>query len=198
VTGNLRGEFKISRSSAEGLINGIDNALSQVAADQADKVRACLKPVRDRLLDLWLPAPRHSSAFGTPAAPGKYLWVYKDVTIRCNIPIEHLPAGEDVKPFLAFALVPGVLSETILRFGEQDRVYECSVGAKGIDPTSDPHHAWPKGARALMEARFSEQGRKCGLIWYQLDWSFEGGTKTESKVYRKNCVDGNRVVVVPN
>jgi hypothetical protein len=40
VKGNLKGEFKISKSSAEGLVNGIDNALSQVQADQADKVRA--------------------------------------------------------------------------------------------------------------------------------------------------------------
>jgi len=30
VKGNLQGEFKISKSSAEGLANGLDNALSQV------------------------------------------------------------------------------------------------------------------------------------------------------------------------
>jgi hypothetical protein len=41
VKGNLAGEFKISRSSAEGLSNGINNALTQVQADQADKVRDC-------------------------------------------------------------------------------------------------------------------------------------------------------------
>ena len=45
VTGNLKGEFKINRSSAEGLVDGLNNALGQVAADQADKVRACLQPV---------------------------------------------------------------------------------------------------------------------------------------------------------
>jgi hypothetical protein len=60
VKGNLAGEFKISRSSAEGLSHGIDNALTQVAADQADKVRDCLKPVRDRLIDVLLPIPRTS------------------------------------------------------------------------------------------------------------------------------------------
>ena len=48
IKGNLKGEFKINKSNAEGLINGIDNAISQVAADQADKVRVCLQPVRDR------------------------------------------------------------------------------------------------------------------------------------------------------
>lgn len=58
IKGNVTGEFKINRSRAEGLVNGLDNAISQVAADQADKVRACLQPVRDRLLDVLLPKKR--------------------------------------------------------------------------------------------------------------------------------------------
>jgi hypothetical protein len=62
VRGNLTGEFKVNKSSAEGLSEGINNALSQVAADQADKVRECLKPVRERLLDILLPAPHASEA----------------------------------------------------------------------------------------------------------------------------------------
>jgi hypothetical protein len=61
VKGNITGEFKVSQSSAEGLVNGIDNALSQVAADQADKVRDCLKPARDRILDALLPKPNNGS-----------------------------------------------------------------------------------------------------------------------------------------
>jgi len=69
VKGNLQGEFKISKSSAEGLANGLDNALSQVAADQADKVRVCLQPVRERLLDAMLPK-RQGSAGQTVTAPG--------------------------------------------------------------------------------------------------------------------------------
>jgi hypothetical protein len=60
VTGNLKGEFKVNKSSAEGLVRGLDNAMSQVAADQADKVRVCLQPVRERLLDILLP-PRSQS-----------------------------------------------------------------------------------------------------------------------------------------
>jgi hypothetical protein len=67
VTGNLKGEFKINKSSAEGLVNGLDNALSQVAADQADKVRACLQPVRERLLDVLLPPKKEGQ---TVTAPG--------------------------------------------------------------------------------------------------------------------------------
>ena len=69
VQGNLKGEFKINKSSAEGLVNGLDNALSQIAADQADKVRVCLQPVRERLLDVMLP-PRHQGAGQTVTAPG--------------------------------------------------------------------------------------------------------------------------------
>jgi hypothetical protein len=70
VKGNLKGEFKINKSSAEGLVNGLDNALSQVAADQADKVRACLQPVRERLLDVMLPPKKQGSTGQTVTAPG--------------------------------------------------------------------------------------------------------------------------------
>jgi hypothetical protein len=69
VRGNLKGEFKINKSSAEGLVNGLDNALSQVAADQADKVRACLRPVRERLLDVMLPPQKQGGQ--TASAPVK-------------------------------------------------------------------------------------------------------------------------------
>src|SRR3954468_18254259 len=69
VTGNLKGEFKISKSSAEGLVHGLDNALGQVAADQADKVRVCLHPVRERLLDVMLPSQKQGAG-QTVTAPG--------------------------------------------------------------------------------------------------------------------------------
>jgi hypothetical protein len=58
VKGHLAGEVTVSRSNAEGLVKGIDNAMSQVAAAEADKVRICLQPVRERLLDIMLPAPK--------------------------------------------------------------------------------------------------------------------------------------------
>src|SRR3954470_2605444 len=70
VTGNIKGEFKVSKSSAEGLVNGLDNALSQVTADQADKVRVCLQPVRERLLDVMLPSQKQRAAGQTVTAPG--------------------------------------------------------------------------------------------------------------------------------
>src|ERR1700730_5083751 len=70
VKGNVKGEFKINKSSAEGLVNGLDNALSQVAADQADKVRTCLQPVRERLLDVMLPVKQQGAAGQSVTAPG--------------------------------------------------------------------------------------------------------------------------------
>jgi hypothetical protein len=58
IKGNLKGEFKVDKKSAEGLVDGINSAMSAVQADQADKVRACLQPVRERLLDVLLPSQR--------------------------------------------------------------------------------------------------------------------------------------------
>src|SRR4051794_5305944 len=67
--GNLKGEFKGSKARAEGLVNGLDNALSKIAADQVDKVRDCLRPVRERLLGIILP-PTRQGAQTTITAPG--------------------------------------------------------------------------------------------------------------------------------
>ncbi len=64
--GNLSNEFTITKSGAEGLVNGIDNALTQVAAGQADKVRDCLKPVRERLLEMLLPGYSSGPAKSKP------------------------------------------------------------------------------------------------------------------------------------
>jgi hypothetical protein len=55
VRGNLQGEFRIDKSEVEGLVDGLNNAMTDVAADQAREVRDCLKPVRERLLDILLP-----------------------------------------------------------------------------------------------------------------------------------------------
>jgi hypothetical protein len=87
VKGNLAGEFKINRSSAEGLVSGIDNALTQVAADQADKVRVCLQPVRERLLDVLLPPKRESSSVTTTGPQSPVVQGTKgDVKIEFNAP----------------------------------------------------------------------------------------------------------------
>lgn len=85
VKGNLKGEYAIKKSSAEGLVEGLNNALSQVSADEADKIRACLQPVRDRLLDLMThdssgEAAPHQTTYGphSPAISG----VHGNVTIQ--------------------------------------------------------------------------------------------------------------------
>jgi hypothetical protein len=51
-------------------VNGLDSVLSQVAADQADKVRACLQPVQERLLSLMLPPKRQGTMSPSVTAPG--------------------------------------------------------------------------------------------------------------------------------
>jgi hypothetical protein len=63
--GNVTAEFKINKSGAQALVIGINNTLTNVAAEQADKLRDCLQPVRERLLELFLPPVKAPDA---PAA----------------------------------------------------------------------------------------------------------------------------------
>jgi hypothetical protein len=67
--GKVQGEFKVTKSSAEGLVDGINNAMTQIAANQADKVRTCLQPVRDRILDVMLPSNKRSAPSKQRAPP---------------------------------------------------------------------------------------------------------------------------------
>lgn len=64
VRGNLQGEFRIDKSEVEGLVEGINNALTEVAAGQASEVRDCLRPVRERLLEILLPLQQGSGTSG--------------------------------------------------------------------------------------------------------------------------------------
>jgi hypothetical protein len=68
--GTLKGEFKINASSAQSLVNGLDSVRSQVAVDQADKVRACLQPVQESLLNLMLPPKTQGTTSQSVRAPG--------------------------------------------------------------------------------------------------------------------------------
>ncbi len=72
--GNINGEFKINKSSAEGLVEGLNGAMTSITADQADKVRVCLQPVRERLLDLMLPKKSSSSSPIDPCAGANQQW----------------------------------------------------------------------------------------------------------------------------
>jgi hypothetical protein len=70
VKGKATLDYKVNRSTAQGLVHGIDSALTQVAADQADKVRACLGPVRAAVQEILFPArnlpgPREPTASTT-------------------------------------------------------------------------------------------------------------------------------------
>ena len=47
---------------AQGLLNQIDNTISKVPANERDKVRDCLKPVRERLIEIFCEVPSASAA----------------------------------------------------------------------------------------------------------------------------------------
>ncbi len=51
LDGALAGQVKVERSSYRLLAEGISNAMTNTAADQADRVRECLTPVRRTLLE---------------------------------------------------------------------------------------------------------------------------------------------------
>jgi len=92
VKGNLKGEFKIRKSNVEGLVNGLDNALIRVRADQADKVRACLQPIQKKLLDYLLPfdvppgncSPRTRSRCSTGDMHQSVQQFYRKVELVCS------------------------------------------------------------------------------------------------------------------
>lgn len=44
------GEITISRSEARGLVEGLQNAMSQIASEQASAARDCMRPYIDRIL----------------------------------------------------------------------------------------------------------------------------------------------------
>lgn len=50
LNGSLAGKVKLERKDYRLLTEGISNVMSKAAADQADKIRDCLKPVRQQLL----------------------------------------------------------------------------------------------------------------------------------------------------
>jgi hypothetical protein len=51
TSGNLTGELTLSRSSYRLLSEGISNKMTDVAAGEADKVRECLAPIRQILVE---------------------------------------------------------------------------------------------------------------------------------------------------
>ena len=64
-----------------------------MAADQADKVRACLKPVRDRLLDVMLPAKQTGmpDLSRSPARPAASAWMGSWSSEEVNNPAWMFP-----------------------------------------------------------------------------------------------------------
>lgn len=52
LSGTVKGQVQITHKEARLLSDGINNSMSQVAADQAVAVRECLKPIRSILLNI--------------------------------------------------------------------------------------------------------------------------------------------------
>ena len=114
VKGQVKGNYDITKSEAQGLVNGITNALSEVAAAEADKVRVCLQPVRERLLDIVLP-PRGQST--------------KSFTTGTLIPGHDPSPPSPCGPILPDALtlyfgtnaaVPRIFPATVIRIRDKD------------------------------------------------------------------------------
>jgi hypothetical protein len=63
-------EVRLDRQSIEGLVLGINNAVSGLAADQANRARDCMKPHLERILSAILPQvpPRPSQRPPLPEA----------------------------------------------------------------------------------------------------------------------------------
>jgi uncharacterized protein YecT (DUF1311 family) len=68
AAGQLQGQFNVERTRVEGLVNGIDNSLSNVAAQQASEARRCMAPLRERLLATLMPSSA-TNQVGPSAAP---------------------------------------------------------------------------------------------------------------------------------
>jgi hypothetical protein len=62
----------VKHSEWKGLVGGINNALTQIAATEADKVRKCLEPVRERVLEILFPSRKKAAnvAEGVPNPEG--------------------------------------------------------------------------------------------------------------------------------
>jgi len=103
--GNLKGDFHIDRSQAEGLVNGIDNAISEVAAIEIDKVRERLRPVRERVMDILFPAPagqREGSAMSSDGKRDQGLTLGSNFYVSFSFPKPGGMTGKEAKIVLRF------------------------------------------------------------------------------------------------
>lgn len=64
-----------SKSEAKGLVDGIRNQMSKLAADQASEARKCMQPYIDRIVDLILP-------HGSLSLSSESRWIHNDSVMR--------------------------------------------------------------------------------------------------------------------
>lgn len=93
--GSVEGEFQVERNQVEGLINGIDNSMSNLAAQQASEARACLAPIRSYIMSVYLgdsseqPLSTEEQNLA-PTAPVS--------TVRSNRSMQYDPGGINENP----------------------------------------------------------------------------------------------------
>jgi hypothetical protein len=64
-----KGSFTIEERAADGLVDGINNALNSLSADQANRVRECTRPYIEQIMALILPPPRSPLSLPRPPPP---------------------------------------------------------------------------------------------------------------------------------
>jgi tetratricopeptide (TPR) repeat protein len=55
LAGHAKGEIKVNKSQAKGLVDGLSAKMNSITAQQASEVRKCIEPYRDRIMKLVLP-----------------------------------------------------------------------------------------------------------------------------------------------
>jgi hypothetical protein len=54
ASGELRGEVKLDKSNVQGLVLGINNEISTLSAEQANRMRECGQPFLKQIVDVLL------------------------------------------------------------------------------------------------------------------------------------------------
>jgi len=165
-------------------------------------VRGCNVDSLGAILQAKFSCPRPTEVAALPPvikkAPGQYIWLYNRATTRCDIPIQKPPVGNDSDIRLLSVSVSSRLTDAVLPYGDVGSVYQCSIKPRGSElPTAlDTHDTASYQTGVKMEARFDEQGRKCGILWRQLDWTTKDHTVEGARIRKKFCADNGSAIVI--
>jgi hypothetical protein len=127
-----------------------------------------------------------------PVAPGDFHWLYDKMSVWCTIPFQMGPVRHDVDNTLGLsATAVAMLINAILPYGDVNRIYECRVDARqgALAPALDPSFTASYKIQQEVEARFKEQGRVCGIVWWQVDWTYKEETVPGKRLRKKFCME---------